>query len=441
MPQTDQFVLGISFFVISGHREGWRLAGHDNDRETLGYYRTLAAQAEAAGLHFMFLGDSLDGAARLGRGWTPSLEPQVLAAALSAETETLGYIPSTSSLYQDPFTLARSLATLDHLSEGRAGWNILTSFYKDTARDNYTTGRKFAYEDRYAISQEFLDVVNKLWFAWEPGAAIRDRAGGWYVDTGKLTHIDHEGRYFRVKGALNVTRSPQSRPVFFVPVVSPDGQAFAARNAEVVFTRQPTLEDAQRFYRDVKQEAVAAGRDPSDLLVTPGIIVVVGETDEAAQMELDRLRPLIDQDESVAALEKELGYERDSVALDTAAAVLPGPASDTARTRSLLGLARDEGLDFADLAFRAAASRGFPLFVGSAATVADRFEQWFRGEGADGFVIGPIVAPDGFAPIHEALVPELRRRGLLRPPARKGQTLRDALGLPPARSQAWPAAI
>lgn len=433
MVQRNELVLGLSFFVISGHREGWRLAAGDNDREDLAYYSALAREAEAAGLQFMFLGDSLDGATRIDRGWTPSLEPQVLASALAAGTENLGFIPSTSSIYQDPFTLARSLATLDHLSKGRIGWNILTSFYKNTAHDNYTTGRNFAYEERYEISQDLLNTVNALWDSWEPDAVIRDRDSGYYVDPDKVHPVDHQGPYFQVRGALNVSRSPQQRPVFFFPVVSQQGQDFAARNADVAFTRQPTLEEAQGFYRQLKDKAAAVGRDPDELAITPGLIVVVAETDELAWAEFNRIRPFIDADQALAELETVLGYAPGSVAPDTPAADLPPPATDTPRSRGLLETARNEKLTLEDLAIRTSASRGFPLFIGSATTVADAMETWFRQGAADGFVIGPIVAPDGFAPIYDLLVPELQRRGLFRKAGRKGETLRAALGLPPVR--------
>lgn len=432
MAQQNRLVLGISFFVISGHREGWRLAEADNDRESLDYYRDLAREAEAAGLQFMFLGDSLDGAARITRGWTPSLEPQVLAAALAAETRTLGFIPSTSSIYHDPFTLARSLASLDHLSDGRIGWNILTSFYKNTARDNYTTGRAFAYEDRYEISQDFVDALNRLWSAWEPDAVLRDRDGGHYVDAAKVHPITHEGPHFALSGALNVSRSPQERPVFFVPTVSDGGQDFSARNADVVFTSQPTLEEAKAFYRALKARTQEAGRAPAELLITPGAIVVVGADDAAAWADLARLRPFIDEATALRELEDLLGYAPGTVAPGAGAADLP-PTADTPRARGLLAAARRHGLSFLDLAYYAASSRGFPLFVGSAATVADDLELWFREGGADGFVLGPVVAPDGFTPIYRDLVPELQRRGLFRDASRPGETLREALGLPTPR--------
>ena len=178
MTHKNGLVVGLSFFVISGHPEGWRLSDKDNDRETLDYYRDLARLSEEALLHFMFLGDSLDGSSNITRGWTPSIDPLILASALAAETKNLGFIPSASSVYQDPFTLARSLASLDHLSGGRIGWNILTSFYKDTARKTYTTGRAFSYEDRYAISQDFMNASLALWQAWDENAIVRDKDSG-----------------------------------------------------------------------------------------------------------------------------------------------------------------------------------------------------------------------------------------------------------------------
>lgn len=427
-------VLGLSFFVISGHREGWRLSEADNDREDLGYYRDLAKLSEAALLHFMFLGDSLDGAARIDRGWTPSLDPQVLAAALSAETDSLGFIPSTSSIYQDPFTLARSLASLDHISHGRIGWNILTSFYQNTARKNYTTGRNFTYEERYAISQDFIDTLNKLWAAWEPGAVIRDRKSGYYVDPEKVHPVSHQGPYFSVEGALNVSRAPQERPVFFVPVVSGAGQEFAARNADVVFTRQTNLEDAQAFYSAIKQQVRAAGRNPEEVLVTPGAIIVLGETTEAAWADFHRLRPYIGIDEAILDLEKTLGWPNGAVDRSARPATWPAIGADTGRARALVVRARQDNLSFEELAFEASASRGFLLLVGTPSDVADQLEVWYRQGGADGFVVGPIVAPDGVVDITQILVPELQRRGLFRTEAPQGQTLRQGLGLPAVRS-------
>ncbi len=435
MPKERGLILGLSFFVISGHPEGWRLSDRDNDRETLDYYRDLAKLSEDALLHFMFLGDSLDGASQITRGWTPSIDPVVLASALAAETQTLGFIPSTSSLYQDPFTLARALASLDHLNKGRTGWNILTSFYKDTARHNYTTGRDFRYEDRYEISADFIKTVVKFWHAWQPGAIIRDKESGYYADPEKVQPISHRGPYFQVDGALNVSRSPQEVPVMFVPVSSPQGQDFASAYGEVIFNRQNNFADMQTFYRTMKEKARGHGRSPDDIVVTPGAIIVLGDTEEEARRNYERITAYIDHGKAFRQLESLFGWQENQVAASSRADSWPEIGSETGKVsnyaKALIEKAKKQNLAFEDLALEAAASRGFLLLIGTAQSVADTLQHWYENEAVDGFVVGPIVAPDGVDDIATKLVPELQRRGLFRSDAPKGQTLRQALGLKP----------
>lgn len=429
MVQKNGLVLGLSFFVISGHPEGWRLSEQDNDREKLSYYQDLAKLSEDALLHFMFLGDSLDGASNITRGWTPSIDPLILAGALAAQTRHLGFIPSASSLYQDPFTLARSLASLDHLSNGRIGWNILTSFYQDTARRNYTTGRSFTYEDRYEISQDFIDLTIELWEAWDKNAVLRDKNTGFYADPQKVQQISHQGPHFFVDGALNVSRSPQQVPVLFVPVSSAQGQDFAAANGEVVFNRQNNFADMQNFYRSIKQRASAHGRDPDSVLVTPGAILVIGDTEQEAWQQYERLLPYIDQVRALRQLEKTFGWDADVIVPSLRVSEWPELVIVNNFTQSLLEKARERQFTLQELAFFSAASRGFLLLIGTAEYVADTLQYWYENEAVDGFVVGPIVAPDGVKDITTKLVPELQRRGLFRTTIEEGSTLRQSMGL------------
>lgn len=423
-----EFSLGLSFIQTTGHVEGWRLSAVDSDKERFDYYLGLTRLIEDAGFHYLFLGDSISGSVNVGRGWTPSPEPIALSTALATHTTTLGFVPSASSLYNDPFALARSLATLDHISEGRAGWNNLTSFYPDTAQKAFTLGRELTKDVKYAAADEFLDVIRRLWRAWEPGASLRNHESGFYIDPQRRHPIDYRGERFSVLGAPSVTRSPQTEPVIFQPVSSAEGQISAAKNAEVVFNRQNNLEDARDFYRETKRIAATHGRSADSISINPGLVVVIGETERDAQRQLEDVRRFIDPGKAIAELRAVLDWGDELVPTDAASGSWPAlRAGASGRARALYERARHGGLTVEDLAYEASSARGFALFVGTAEQVGAEIEQWHAEEGVDGFVIGPVVAPDGVEPITRDLVPELRRRGLIRDA--EGATFRERLGL------------
>lgn len=434
MARTDheQLALGLTFIQVAGHEQGWRLSTRDSDKERLSYYIDVARLADDALFHFLFLGDNLSGATNITPGWTPSPEPLSLTAVLSSHTRQLGFAPSASTIYSDPFSLARQLATLDHISEGRAGWNILTSYYADSASRNYTAGRAIPYTDRYRASQEFLDVMRKLWRAWDEDAVIRDSAAGWYARVDSVHPVRHKGEFFEIEGALNVTRSPQVEPVALVPVATPGGIEFAAHNAELVFTNRNTLDEAQTFAATLKRHAADAGRDRRALRVTPGVVVVIGDTDKDAWDQVNLLRPFIDREQANDKLAQIFGWNGypEDAADDLPREQWP-EVRDTPRARELLAGAARREATLGDLAYEVASSRNFALFVGTADTVAADLEEWFEAGAADGFMVGPLVAPDGVERIAKELVPALQRRGSFRTETQPGATLRQSLNLPP----------
>ncbi len=347
-------------------------------------------------------------------------------------TSRIGLIATASTSYNEPYNLARRFASLDHISGGRAGWNIVTTA-GDVAARNFGLDAQPAHAERYERAAEFIEVSTKLWNSWQDDAVVADKERGVHAEADRVRPIGHAGTHFRVDGALNVPRSPQGYPLLVQAGSSEDGKDFAARYAEAVFTAQPTLQEGQAFYADVKHRAAAAGRNPDHLKILPGIVPLIGETAAEArelEHELDRLiRPEFAQSQ-LAAL---LGIEPERLALDEQ---LPAdlPEEDVvegskSRYTLIVELARREQLTTRQLIGRLGGGRGHRTFAGTAVQVADTIEQWFRQGAADGFNIMPAVLPSGLEVFADQVVPILRERGLFRTEY-TGSTLREHYGLP-----------
>ncbi|MET8947924.1 LLM class flavin-dependent oxidoreductase [Streptomyces sp. NPDC004542] len=429
-----------AFLMNTGHHEAsWRLPQSEPHAHVeLGHYVELARIAERGTFDSLFLADSPQLWGSVAQRPAGALEPLTLLTALATATEHIGLIATASTSYNSPYNLARRFASLDIISGGRAGWNVVTTAGAEAAR-NFGLDAEPAHAERYARAAEFLDVAAKLWDSWEDDAVVADKAAGVWGDDARIHPPRHRGRYFGVEGALNVPRSPQGYPLLVQAGSSEDGKAFAARYAEAVFTAQQTVEDARAFYTDLKSRTARAGRDPGHIKVLPGIVPVLGSTEAEARANERILEDHIVYDHGVARLESLLQLAPGTLDLDgRLPADLPDESAvEGAKSRYTLvvELARRERLTVRQLIGRLGGGRGHHTFAGTPEQVADRIESWFTQGAADGFTIMPAVLPSGLEAFVEHVVPVLRARGLLRTEYGPRQTLRERYGLPRPANQ------
>ncbi|MFC7266533.1 LLM class flavin-dependent oxidoreductase [Streptomyces lutosisoli] len=429
-----------AFLMNTGHHEAsWRLPESDPHAHVeLAHYVHLARIAERGTFDSLFLADGPQLWGNLAQRPAGALEPLTLLTALATATEHIGLIATASTSYNSPYNLARKFASLDIISGGRAGWNIVTTAGAEAAR-NFGLAGEPAHADRYARAAEFLDVSLKLWDSWEDDAIVADKAAGVWGDDTKIHPPRHQGTYFSVEGALNVPRSPQGYPLLVQAGSSEDGKTFAARYAEAVFTAQQTLADAQAFYTDLKSRTAAAGRDPGHIKVLPGIVPVIGSTEAEARANEQVLEDHIVHEHGLRNLQRLLQLEPGTLELDAQlpADLPPEDAIEGAKSRYTLivELARRERLTARQLIGRLGGGRGHLTFAGTPEQVADAIEEWFRLGAADGFNIMPAVLPSGLDLFVGHVVPILRARGLLRQEYGPQQTLRERYGLPRPANQ------
>lgn len=436
MQRNDEMKLGL-FLVQAGFHEGaWRDSSVPaNGGVDIDHYAHLAALAEGAAFHFVFLADSpsvleRDHAhiARVSRN--DGFEPITLLSALSARTQDIGLVATATTTYNQPFHLARMLASLDHLSRGRAAWNIVTSGLKFEA-PNFGEKELPDHDRRYARAKEFVEVVKGLWDTWEDDAFIRDKQSGIFADTTKLHLLNHQGDYLSVRGPLNISRPPQGYPVLVQAGASDAGMRFAAEVGEVVFTAAPCLEGGKRYYTNLKEKARALGRNDDQVLIMPGIIPIVGRTKQEASEKLQKLHSFMHIDVQIGLAERMLGFVTDlrSVNLES---LVPEALPQTNSTRStqklLLDLAARQKFTWRQLIGLISNSKGQLMVVGTPNEIADAMVDIFDQHGADGFNILPAIVPCGLKDFVDLVVPELRRRGKFRS-RYSGQTLRENLGL------------
>ena len=420
-----------AFMMRHGHHvAAWRHPQTDLESNPFKVFRQQVQSAEGACLDAVFFADSL-----ALTGGVPALEPLTLLSALAASTDHIGLIGTATTTYNEPYTVARQFASLDQISEGRAGWNLVTS---DNAAEaaNFGRDQHVAHAARYERAREFHQVVTGLWDSWEDGALVNDKTGGRLVDPDKLHKLNHRGAHFAVAGPLNVTRSAQGRPVVVQAGGSEAGRDLAAATAEVVFTAQPSLAKAQDFYRDMKRRVVAHGRARESLKVMPGLFAVVGRTQGEADDKFGTLQQLIEPKAGLALLGRMIGnFDLSGYPLDGPLPELP-QTQDGQRSRQqlLTDLAQGENLTIRQLYERIAGGRGHFTVVGTAQAVADQMQAWFEQEAADGFNFMAPSLPGGLDDFLSLVVPELQRRGLFRN-AYRGTTLREHLGLDAAKSR------
>lgn len=438
-----QIKLGAFLMQTGHHIAAWRHPDARADAPVnFRHYAELARRAEAAKFDAIFLADSVgvrntDLASLSRTARSDHFEPLTLLSALAAVTEKIGLIATVSTTYNEPYHVARKFASLDHISGGRSGWNLVTSSGQGEAQ-NFNLDEHVEHARRYARAAEFHDVVLGLWDSWEDDAFLRDKPSGRYFDPAKLHPLHHRGEHFSVRGPLNVSRSPQGRPVVVQAGASPAGRDLAARTAEVIFVAHQTFDEARAFYRDIKGRAVGYGRDPDAIKIMPGIFPVIGRSQAEAEDKFARLQDLIHPVVGVQLLSNMIGgFDLSGYPVDGPLPDIPETNGGKSRQQLLIDLARRDNLTIRQLYLRIAGARGHQQVVGTPQSVADQLQQWFEEDGADGFNIMSPWLPGGLDDFIELALPELRRRGLFRTEY-SGATLRQHLGLarPPHRAVA-----
>ena len=437
---TRQLSLNAFIYPAGHHEAAWRHPWSAPERiYDTAYYQGIARTAEAGTLDAIFFADSPSLQGDITHNAVGRLEPITLLTAIAAATERIGLIATASTTYYEPYNLARLFGSLDHISGGRAGWNIVTTA-NDAAAPNFGLAEHPEHADRYARASEFVDAVTALWDSWEDDAVVLDRAAGIYADPAKIHEIGHAGRYVRVKGPFNQPRPPQGHPVLVQAGASNDGRAFAARYAEAIFTAHQRLADAQAFYADIKDRAERLGRRPEHVKILPGISPFIAGTETEAKALEQEFNELTVPAYGLRQLERLTGTP--VVHLDLDAPVPPelftdaGDVTDNRRSRLqvVAGIVQRERPTLRRLLHRLAGARGHRVVAGTPEQIADTVEEWFTSGAADGFNVMPPYYPGGLEVFVETVVPILRERGLFRTEY-QGRTLRDHFGLPRPESR------
>lgn len=426
--------LGTILHGASGNMSAWRHPAAQADASiSFDYARKIARKAEAGKLDFLFVADGLYINEKSIPHFLNRFEPLTLLSALAAVTEHLGLVGTVSTSYSDPFTIARQFASLDHLSGGRAGWNVVTSPLEGSAK-NFSRQQHPEHALRYRIADEYLQVVKGLWDSWEEGAFVRDKRSGQFFDPAKLHTPDHRGDFFQVQGPLNIERTPQGRPIIFQAGASGDGRRLAARHADAIFTHHATLEEAQAFWRDVKQQLAENGRAADDLHIFQGVSVIVGDDAADVEQQYQATAQLVSVPDALNYLGRFFDHHDFSrYPLDEPFPELGdiGQNSFRSTTDEIKRNARVRGQTLRQAALEAATPR--PLFHGTPEQVADGLQHWFEQKAADGFIIQGGT-PDTFERFVDRVIPLLQVRGLSRRDY-PGTTLRASLGLQTPENQ------
>jgi FMN-dependent oxidoreductase (nitrilotriacetate monooxygenase family) len=432
----------------SNYPASWRHAETAGDFLTAEYFQRIARTLEDARFHLAFFDDRLAMPDRYGDDPAESLRHGIrvvkmdlipLLTAMGLATRHLGLGGTYSTTYFEPFHVARTFATLDHMIGGRAAWNIVTSL-NDSEAANFGGEAHPEHDARYDRADEFVEVVLGHWDAWEDDAIVFDRAAGLFADPAKVHRLDHRGQWFRSRGPFTVPRSPQGRPVLIQAGQSGRGRRFAARWGELLFVIFPNLAFARQAYAEIKAEVVAAGRDPERVFVAPAIYCVVGETRAMAEDKLRYIEGLAHPLDSLVLLSEVLNYDfaakgMDEPITDAELAGMTGLQALRDRVVKQSGSKNPTPRDFVRYSGRGTLHE-MPRFVGTPREVADGLEEWFTGRACDGFVLAATHMPGAYEDFARLVVPELQRRGLLHREY-AGSTLRENLGLPRAARNDW----
>ncbi|MFL9668809.1 LLM class flavin-dependent oxidoreductase [Variovorax sp. AB1(2024)] len=433
MSAGKQLRLGAFMRPVSIHTGAWRYPGAWPDANfNFARIRQLAQTLERGRFDAFFMADHLAvlnmPIEALQRSHTvTSFEPFTLLSALAQHTQHIGLVATASTTFDEAFHIARRFASLDHLSEGRAGWNIVTTSNPDAAL-NFGREDHMEHDERYARAREFYDVVTGLWDSWADDAFERDVESGRFFDPARMHVLNHKGKYLSVRGPLHIARPVQGWPVIVQAGASEPGRQLAAETAEVVFSAPGTLENARRFYADVKGRMQKIGRERDHLKILPGAFVVVGDTVEEARAIRARLDSLVHYDSAIASLSVALGHDASGFDPDAPLPEVPETNASQSGRERVIDLARREKLTVRQLAQRLGGYGGL-AFVGTPQGIADEMQEWLEAEGCDGFNVMFPWLPGGLDAFVDKVVPELQRRGIFRREY-EGRTLRENLGLP-----------
>jgi alkanesulfonate monooxygenase len=435
-----------AFFAPSGHHTAsWRHPNAQADAAiNISHQAEMARLAERGKFDLIFLADSPAArethieSMKRSTQYIANFEPLTLLSALAMVTERIGLVATASTTYCEPYHIARFFASLDWLSGGRAGWNIVTTASPEAAF-NFGRTELLEHDLRYDRAREFTEIVRGLWDSWDDDAFVRDKESGLFFEPEKMHYLNHQGAYYSVRGPLNVPRPPQGHPILVQAGSSSTGRGFAAEFADAIFTTSLQTYEAREYYADVKQRVAACGRNPDHVIILPGVTYCVAETDAEAQAQYEYMLSLV---HPIAAREMAaltLGHDLSPYPMDGPVPDLPPPNTSVGTYHSAMKLARDENLTIRQLSIRLATGRNRFVIVGSVKRVADVLEEWFTTGAADGFNILPPYIPGALEDFVNLVIPELQRRGLFRTEY-EGATLRENLGLPRPASRYAPTA-
>ncbi|MCX7362330.1 MAG: LLM class flavin-dependent oxidoreductase [Alphaproteobacteria bacterium] len=422
-----QMHLGSLSHGVGGHVAGWRMPGAESHKERFEPIARAVLAAERGKFDFVFFADAVNTGADAAPTFVVRFEPLTLLGALSVVTDRIGLVATVSTTYSEPYNVARAFASLDHLSQGRVGWNVVTGSSPDAAA-NFSRDRHPPHAERYAMAEEYIEVTKALWDSWEDNAVVADRQTGLFIDTGKMHVADHAGEYFKVKGPLNASRPPQGYPVIFQAGASDRGLELAGATAEVVFATQSFQEDAIAFSKKLRDCVEAAGRPRDSVKVMLGVSTIVADTEREAQDIVAKLGAMVEPVAAMRVLSDRVGIDLNQYDLDGPLPELPPSTMMQGHARVLESIARRRNLTIRQLRDYAAVSSGHRVLMGTPTQVADDLESWFRSGACDGFAIMTPYSPQPFETFVDRVVPILVERGLFRKEY-AGKTLRDHLGL------------
>jgi len=429
MTNERKMRLGAFLAGTGSNMASWRHPNAVADAAiNLDYYRQLTRKAETAKLDFVFFGDGLYISEKAHPNFLNRFEPLTLLAALAMDTTKIGLAATLSTSYSEPFTVARQFASIDHISGGRAGWNIVTSPLEGSAL-NYSKAEHPQHDLRYRMAAEYIEVTKGLWDSWEDDAFVRNKETGQFIDPEKLHRVNHKGEFFSVQGPLTISRSKQGRPILIQAGSSEAGKDFASQVADAVFTGQANIDDAREFYQDVKGRAVKHGRRPEEILMLPGCNPIVGSTAAEAEQKYQEIANLVVIGDALNYLGRYFNdidftqYDLDEQFPELGDFARNGWESATDRIKKV---SREEGLTLRQMALRSTTPKG--PFIGTAEHIADTMQAWFEAGAADGFMMNASVLPQGFDDFVDHVLPILKDRGLFRSEY-EHDTLRGNLGL------------
>lgn len=428
MANAKKIKLGAMIHGVGGGWEDWKHPDAITDASTnFQFYKHQAQTAEAGKFDFAFIADSVHITEKSSPHYLNRFEPITILSALAAITKRIGLVGTLTVSYSEPFTVARQFASLDHISKGRAGWNVVTSWLSGSA-NNYSKEEHPPHEKRYRIAQEHVDVVKGLWDSWEDDAFTRDKQSGVFFDPSKLHTLNHKGEFFSVQGPLNIARSKQGQPVIFQAGTSEDGRNFASKNADAIFVGHENIEEAKAYYADIKRRVVSFGRSADAVSILPGIRPIIGRTEEEAERKYQETVNLVSIEKAIIALGRPFNdFDFSSYPLDEPFPDLGdlGANSQQGGSEKIKKLAKEHNLTLRQVALRFATPRG--NFVGTPKKVADTIQRWVEEGASDGFIIG-VGIPGALQDFVELVVPILQERGLFREEY-EHDTLRGHLGL------------